>query len=379
MTRVATAIPFFLDRSFPPATASELAQRLEASGVVDDFQTWDQLTSWWPRTLWKPEFSPMARLMADCDSFADAFLVAGIAGTAAPTLGLAVSTDAIRRGPAELMQTMLTLGGVTNRTTTLMLGAGELKQVKPFGYKRSEGLTRLEDALQIFRLLLDNDEPINYEGHHRTVSNAWIGASRPSRPRIWAMGGGPKLIDLALRYADGFATVVPNGCPSPERFALDVTRIKGELERLGRDPESFDFAIWGSALIHEDKDVIAEALDNPLVRWVTATFGRLNQADWKTEGLASVYPDNWHYALNLLPAQATAEEVASVISKVSPEMSRQSWIAGDAKEVAMKLRAYVDAGATWVSVCDLLPLVRPPEEGPDALTRQLDVCRILKS
>lgn len=378
MSRVQTALPFQLDRSFPPTMAGMFAQMVEASGVVDDFQSWDQLTSWWPRVLWKPEHSPLAAQMPDCDSYADAFMLAAIAAAGTTKLGMAVSTDAIRRGPAELLQSMLTLAGATEGKATLMLGAGELKQVKPFGYKRSEGLARLEDAFRVIRLLLENDEPIDYDGHHMTVRQAWIGAARPSRPRIWAMGGGPQLVELALRYADGFTTVVPNAFPSPERWGAQVRSMKQRLEALGRDPETFDFAIWGAALVHDDEAVVAATLDNPLVRWITAAFGRLNQADWKAEGITPVYPENWHYALKLLPASYTPDEVADVVGRVTPEMSRRSWFHGNAKEVASHLQAYVDAGATWVSLCDFLPLVRPLEEGPEALARQIEVCRILK-
>jgi phthiodiolone/phenolphthiodiolone dimycocerosates ketoreductase len=379
MGTVKTALPFQLDRSFPPSSASPFAQAIEASGVVDDFQAWDQLTSWWPKVLWKPENAPAATVMKDWDSYADAFILAAFAAAGTPKLGLAVSTDAIRRGPAELLQSMLTLAGATEGQTTLMLGAGELKQVKPFGYKRSTGLGRLEDAFRIIQLLLETDDLIDFDGHYSTVRRAWIGAARPGRPRIWAMGGGPQLIDLAVRYADGFTTVIPNAFATPERFAREVRRMKRELETLGRDPEKFDFAIWGAALVHDDEETVAKTLDNPLVRWITAAFGRLNQRDWKAEGIESVYPDDWHYALKLLPAQYTPEEVQDVISRVSPAMSQRSWFAGNPKQVAASLQEYVDAGATWVSLCDFLPLVRPLEEAPEALARQIEVCRILKN
>jgi phthiodiolone/phenolphthiodiolone dimycocerosates ketoreductase len=231
----------------------------------------------------------------------------------------------------------------------------------------------------VFQLLLDRDEPVDFEGRYWQLRQAWIGAARPARPRIWAMGGGPQLIDLAARYADGFTTVVPNAFATPERFAAEVTRIKGLLEQHGRDPEAFDFGIWGAALLHDDEEVVEATLANPLVRWITAAFGRLNQADWDDEGIVPVYPKGWHYALKLLPAQATAEEVEQVTSAVSPEMSRRSWFTGNAKEVAANLQAYVDAGATWVSVCDFLPLVRSMEEAFEALSRQIEACRILKA
>jgi alkanesulfonate monooxygenase SsuD/methylene tetrahydromethanopterin reductase-like flavin-dependent oxidoreductase (luciferase family) len=95
------------------------------------------------------------------------------------------------------------------------------------------------------------------------------------------------LIDLAVRYADGFTTVIPNAFATPERFAREVRRMKRELETLGRDPEKFDFAIWGAALVHDDEETVAKTLDNPLVRWITAAFGRPQPAGLEGGGASS--------------------------------------------------------------------------------------------
>ena len=37
-------------------------------------------------------------------------------------------------------------------------------------------------------------------------------------------------------------------------------------------------------------------------------LGRLNQRDWRKEGLEPVFPDDWHYALRLLPHALTDSE-----------------------------------------------------------------------
>lgn len=231
---VQTALPFTSGRTIPPQTAGEFARALDASGVVDDFQSVDQLVSWTTRQLWKPANTPLATATADPDSFADAFLLAAYASAAARRLGLAVSTDAIRRGPAELMQTMLTLASATDGRVALTLGAGELKQAKPFGYKRSEGLKRLEDQLRISRRLLDCDEPFDIDGNHWTYPRAWIGAGRLGTPEIWTMGGGPKPAELSAQYADGWSTAIPNAFFTPEAFGTEVKRIRAGVTRQCR-------------------------------------------------------------------------------------------------------------------------------------------------
>lgn len=59
-------------------------------------------------------------------------------------------------------------------------------------------------------------------------------------------------------------------------------------------------------------------------------------------------------------------------------MSRRGWFWGSPKDVAGGIQTYVDAGATWVSVGDMMPLLLPADVAPAALERQIETCRILK-
>jgi phthiodiolone/phenolphthiodiolone dimycocerosates ketoreductase len=52
---VETAANYWPSRLAPPQAGAEVAQALEASGVVDWFQTWDQLVSFMPQGLWRPD------------------------------------------------------------------------------------------------------------------------------------------------------------------------------------------------------------------------------------------------------------------------------------------------------------------------------------
>jgi len=99
-----TAIPFGPDRTAPASLAVDFAKMMEASGAVDQFLAWDQLVSWWPKALWTPENTFLAEVSGDPDSFNDAFMLAAIAAATTTNLGIGVTTDAVRRGPAELMQ-----------------------------------------------------------------------------------------------------------------------------------------------------------------------------------------------------------------------------------------------------------------------------------
>jgi phthiodiolone/phenolphthiodiolone dimycocerosates ketoreductase len=368
----------FLDRHFSPRMAGEIARGFEASGVVDYYQGWDQLVAWWPNALWQPDVTPLAQVMKNCDSLADSFTLTTIAAAATQNLGVATSCDSIRRGPAELMQAMMTLAHTTEGKAIFQIGAGELKQTRPFGWKRSEGLGRLEDMLKIFKLLWEAEAPFDFEGNFWNYKKAWLGTTRPYKPQVWAMGGGPKLYDLALRYADGIQTIAPFVFPTPEGWAKQVQWMKQELERHGRDPEEFSFGMWFMVMAHEDRELIERAIDNPLNKWMSAVFGRLNQRDWAVEGIESVFPPEWHYSLKLLPHDWSRSEVEGVVNKVPREMVEKSFLIGTPEEVAAQVRAYVDAGATHVMMLDWVGTTLPPEQAQSVLPRTIDMCRLVK-
>jgi phthiodiolone/phenolphthiodiolone dimycocerosates ketoreductase len=352
---------------------------LEQSGVVDYFWTYDQLTSWFPKVLWRPENTPLAETAADCDSFYDGFLLGAIAGAATSKLGVQMGgTDSVRNGPAELCQKMYTLAALTEGRAWVGLGAGEVKQHRPFGYKRSEALGRMEDILRIARLFWECDGPIDFDGNYWKLRNAYLGGIRSYRPEFWCMGGGPKLIDLSARYADGMVGMVPGVWPSPDQFAKHVAAVREQVERAGRDPDEFGFGIMAGMLLHEDGDVLERAFENPLVKWQAAIWGRHNPADWAAEGLEPVFPPGVSYPLHVCPAEITDGEVQAILAKVSRTMVEKSFLCGTPADAAKALQPYVEAGATHVGVCDLLPLSTGLEEAMASIGRLLDICEALK-
>ena len=126
-----TGIGIWASRHMSPKVATEAAAGIEATGVVDQFVLWDQLTNWWPQALWEPAVTGLAELVPDVDSLQDPFLTAAFGLAGVERTGVAVCTDAVRREPAELAQTMLTLAMATEGRTTLCLGAGEVRHIGP--------------------------------------------------------------------------------------------------------------------------------------------------------------------------------------------------------------------------------------------------------
>ena len=59
-------------------------------------------------------------------------------------------------------------------------------------------------------------------------------------------------------------------------------------------------------------------------------------------------------------------------------MSRASYFCGDPKEVAAQAQGFVDAGATFVGIADMVPLALGPEHAEATMARGAEISNILK-
>jgi phthiodiolone/phenolphthiodiolone dimycocerosates ketoreductase len=378
MTTVEVGLNYWPSRFLPPQAGADFAKQIEASGVVDWFQTWDQLVSMFPQSIWQPDVTPLARISSDCDSYHNAAMVALLAAAATRRLNITTTLDAVRNGPAELLQQALTLASATPARVALQLAAGEVKQCKPFGWRRSQGLSRMEDIFAIVHKLLNTEGLVSHEGTHWNYSDAWIGNHFPSVPEIWALGGGPQLVDIATTYADGFISMVPSAFATPERWGEQVTNVRAELERKNRDPDQFTFGFWPFVLVYRTDEERERLMASPIIKWMAAVFGRLHHGAWADEGESLIFDENWHYALKLLPHQMGKTEVEDIIAAVTPSMIEKSYISGTPDEVADKLQEYVDVGAGYITPSDMAPAVFEMDEQPRAMETILQMLSRLK-
>jgi phthiodiolone/phenolphthiodiolone dimycocerosates ketoreductase len=372
-------VPIVYSRHLPIAAAIDTARAIAASGVVDSLTVWDQMTFFAPPALWRPDNSPLAEVMPDIDSFPDPYIVLAQIATAVPGFGLVTTSDAVRRGPAEFTQTLMTLADVSGGPTMVQMGAGELKQCKPFGHKRSQGTKRLEDTFRIFRKFMDDVTPINHEGNHWNLQQAWLGGARPTtRPQLWALGGGPRLIDAATRYGDGFCTAAPFVWTSPDQAAEQIAEMKQRLAALGRDPETFGFGLWWICLINDDPAAIDAAMRNDYIRWISATMGRFHSPAWRAEGIEPPMGESWHYATDMLPLTYSEADTDDVLARATPDIVRKAWHHGSPGEMAGAIAPYVDAGVNFVQIVDFFPLTRPAQEAPEGLQRAFELAARIK-
>ncbi len=373
-----TCVGMFPDRHVPVSMLREQCKVLETHPGVDGVLLPDQLASFVPQQLWKPEYTPMAELIGDPDSLHDAFSLAGYVAAVAPSLKLNLTTDAVRRPPAELVQSLLTLSALSESNVNIQIGGGEYKQTQPFGHPTNQGMSRLSDVLQIYRRFMDSDEPFDFEGRRWNLKQAYLGGAKQFRPEVWGLGAGPMLLDHVTSWADGLATSVPSAFASPDRVGTAIAGIRKQLEKKGRDPEKFRIGLWFSVLLHEDDTQLERAFNNPLVKFVSGAMGRIDTRLWHEEGLGLPFPDGWTYFKDLMPYGMKDSLVDDIVAAVTPKHMERAWLLGSPEDVAKQVQPYLEAGVDWVMAIDYRPVVGAPEDAAAAATRGADLCAAIK-
>jgi phthiodiolone/phenolphthiodiolone dimycocerosates ketoreductase len=375
MERPRIGVAFPNHRTVPLAGIRDFVGALEASGVVDQFWVWDELTGWAPQGFGVPEGVPAP----DAHSTHDPFIECAFAVAASAKIGVRMTTDGVRTRPAELTRTLLSLASATEGPVSIAIGLGEVRHMKPFGHPTGQGPSRLKDVMAIMRRLLEADAPFTYEGRRWTIDHGFVGAYRPRRPEIWGLGGGPRFIEICARYADGIEQSFPNSVPNLETFAERVRVIRDQVESCGRDPDQFGFGVWLPTGLHEDPDVITAAQDSPAVKWYSASYGRMNQDEWADEGLQSLMPPGFHYGNDYMPFTMTAAEADAVVARVPREMSIRSATWGTPENAARVAEGFIQAGATFVGLLDLMPMHVGPDAFAPSLGRVLEVAGRIKT
>ena len=186
--------------------------------------------------------------------------------------GIASVTDRVRLGtlvlcapfrhPALLARVASSIDLLSGGRLDLGLGAGWLEEeFDAFGYRFgsvAERFAALEESLEVMRLLF-RGEPVDYEGSNVTLRDAGLAPAPERPPPLWVGGkGGPRLLRLAARFADGWNTVWR---VSPEGYADKVADVRAACEAVDRDPAGFGLSIGLYSLVGEDEEAAKAAFE----------------------------------------------------------------------------------------------------------------------
>lgn len=231
------------------ADAADWARRAEALGFD---------------SVWVSDhfFYSFARYGADPSPIASLEPMATLAGVAAVTdrvrLGTLVLCAAFRH-PSLLAKAATSIDLLSAGRLDLGLGAGWMsEEFEAFGYRfgsPGERFAILEETLEVVRELFGG-QAVTYDGPNVTLRRAVLRPAPDRPPPLWVGGkGGPRLLRLAARLADGWNVVWRI---SPEAYAGKVSDVRAACEGEGRDPATFGLSVGLYSLIGEN-EAAAEA------------------------------------------------------------------------------------------------------------------------
>ncbi|MBW8783212.1 MAG: LLM class flavin-dependent oxidoreductase [Novosphingobium sp.] len=308
----------------------------------------DHMVSFWPDSIWTPEFTDLAIASPSPHRHLDALAVAGAAAVLTQNIPLATHViDTVRRHPAMLAQSALTISHLSKGRFFLGLGSGETENTVPYGFDFEKPVGRFEEALKVIKLLWETDGFVNFDGQFYQLHDARLDTEPYDGkfPPIWIGASGPRMLKITGRYADGWW---PAGAWTPEDYAAKLAVVRESADAAGRDPLAITPATSMLCLIGEE-DEVAEMLTRPMVKSIAIM---LTAEEMRRFGHEHPLGPDWRGYQDINPAVLNRERVVRFVEEFDSRALRDIVPMGTPRQVAEKLSGFVDAGMRVIKIMD---------------------------
>jgi phthiodiolone/phenolphthiodiolone dimycocerosates ketoreductase len=309
----------------------------------------DHLVSFWPDSIWTPEFTDFATISPSPHRHLDSLAVAGTASALTKKVSIVTcAVDTVRRHPAMLAQAALTLSHLSRGRFILGLGSGETENTVPYGFDFNKPVSRYEEALRVIRLLWESDGPVNFEGQFYQLHHARLDteAFENKDPNIWGAGSGPRMLDIIGRYCDGW---MPGTITSPADYATKLKVVQNAAERGGRDPMALATPFLWVCLIAEDDAELAKIVESPLVKSLIMQIPARIMRDM---GFEHPLGDDWRGIQDISPELLPRERILKMLKNFNAEVFLKITPHGTPQKVAQFMHDYVKAGVRIPQIND---------------------------
>ncbi len=164
-------------------------------------------------------------------------------------------TGVTYRHPAVLAKMAATVDHISSGRLEFGIGAawheGEHQAYGIPFYTVKERQDRLEEAVQLTRLLFDAEGPVDFQGKHYELHQAPFSPRCVQRPHppIFVGGGGEKrTLRTAARFADGI-----NVMGGLDQVKQKIAVLERHCEDVGRDPDEITKSVFGLLFLTDDE------------------------------------------------------------------------------------------------------------------------------
>lgn len=358
-----------------PLWVERLGMRMAKLAGVDSLLLPDHYLGFVPTAFWKPEYTPAAKMVPSTDAFFDPFVMLGMMATRyrGVRIGTGV-TEAFRRHPVTLAQAFVTVDHMTKGRAILGIGNGERVNTEPYGMPFTKRVGRMEEALQIMRLLWESrGEPVSFDGPNWTLTKALFATPlyKGKAPAVWVAAHAPRMLGLTGRYADGW---YPTQKMTPEEYARKLGVIRDAAVAAGRSFASFEPALQIQVALGAGRRPVIDSLMK--VKPATAMAMLLAGAVWKKHGLTHPLGEDFEGFGDILPNEIPLDAFASAEKQVTPELLGDGLCAGTVDEVVAYVASLLSAGLKHVVMWNIGPLASGG--GPADMVRQTQLIWRLK-
>jgi phthiodiolone/phenolphthiodiolone dimycocerosates ketoreductase len=334
----------------------KVAQKNEELGY--DALWWpDHLMGWHPQSIWTEDITPLAKFQANPHIYLEPFTMMASVGiqTCKARLGVVV-TDIIRRHPGTIAETMLTLDHITKGRAMLGLGSGERLNVEPYGMDFRNPVGKLEEGLQIIKLLWSTQEPVDFDGKYWKMEAAVLGLKpfSDTPPPIWLAAHGPRMLTLAGKYADGW---IPTKMTVDE-YDTSLKRIREVAVQSGRSADAIIPGMLTYVIVDEDKDACEKMLDSFLIKGLCLL---LPSEVFIKHGFQPPFEGSGFH--DYIPTKFSRERATELFNKVPKEIVEYYAFHGTPEEVAEQIYQYAEKGLRDIVLWNVTPFADPSRAG----------------
>ena len=340
----------------PPAEAAIAAASAREADGFDAVWWADHLLHWFPLGIWTPDLVPQAASSPNPHTWMDPvpIIAAAAARTSSITLGIGV-TDLVRRNPASLAQTALTLDHVTGGRFVLGVGTGEDLNLEPYGMSNPTPMQRLEEGLEVMRLLMNDAGPVDYEGRVFRLDGAFMGV-RPAGdapPPVWVAAHRPRGLSVAGRLGDGWLPLATDA----DAYAAMLAQVREAQRQAGRPRNAVTAGAYCRVVVadtaDEARDVVLSSL---LMRFIALT--RSSEA-FEAAGAEHPLGRGAFGLTSFMPTRVGRDDALALAAAVPDAVLLGTVIHGTPDDIADEVLSIHSAGAEHVQLTNMTPLADP--------------------
>jgi len=324
----------------------DTVKRIEELGY--DSVWWaDHLMSWIPESIWTPDIAEVAAYRDTPHVFFDALCTISVAAwsTKRILLGTAV-TETFRRHPAVLAQAFLTLDHLSKGRVILGIGAGEGENVTPYGIEWNKPVSRLEEAIEIIRLLWENDKKVDFDGKFWKLKDAILALDpyeKGKYPPIWIGAMRPKMLEMTGRLGDGW---LPSGL-NLNLYREGLGIIRDSAKRADRDPDEITPALYTYVFLDEDHTECHRMLGTPMAK----NFALILPPEmFRPYGVQHPFGQNYNGLLEFVPTRYDRKTMLEALEKVPTKLCEDNFLHGTPDEVISQIENYAKIGLKHVAL-----------------------------